>query len=258
MSKLVDKLKQISRGAVPPMGFRPASSLPQSPSMLLIANLTQVSTEAARLVAGAGVDAALVSRKLLGSRDVKRVVTALGDVPLGVAVGGVNPEDVTEIAKLGYDFIVFSLKTPLEILEVENMGKILEIKPSLDSGLVKAISNLPLPVDGVLIGGDEPCITVEHLLVCQRFADLLDKPVLVSVPPSVLSNQLGNLWEIGIDGVIVSGELPKEKLAELKKAVGNLPRRTKPRGKVSPIVPPSAGGTGVEVEEEGEEEEEEI
>lgn len=255
MSKLVDKLKQLSRVSAPPIGFRAASSLTQGSSMLLIATLTQPTGEAAKAAGSSAVDAALIPGKSLNPKDLKQLVSTLRDVPVGVSLEGVNLEDITKIIKSGCDFVVFGTMMPLGILETEDIGKILEVKPSFDQGLVKTINELQLPVDGVLIGGEgESYITIERLLIYQRFADLLDKPLLVTLPPSVSGNELGSLWEAGVDGVIVAGEQPLKTLTELKKAIDSLPRGTKRRGKTVVVLPRATEEVGLGVVEEEEEE----
>ncbi len=221
--------------------------------MLLIARLTQANSKFTKTIADVGVDALLMPQEIFGSNELKQIVSLLKDVSLGAALGEANFDNIAQITKSGGDFIVFNLKTPIELLEIEEVGKILKIEPSLDSGLVKAINNLSLPVDGVLITTDEPRITVEYFLTCQRFAELLDKPVLVTLPPSISANQLSSLWEAGIDGVVVSSEQPKHELAELRKTIDNLPRRTRQRGKVAVVLPPLREEVMAEVGEEEEE-----
>ena len=51
--------------------------------------------------------------------------------------------------------MVLGLKTPLAVVDKEGIGKILTIESSLDHGMVRAINELPLVVDGVLVAGEE-------------------------------------------------------------------------------------------------------
>lgn len=255
MSKIVDKFKQLSRGAAPSLGFRPAPSLSQSPQMLLIASLAEMSAEAPKILVDSGIDAVLLRGGSLEAKSLKEGVAALGDIPLGVSLGESSSEAIAKIVDSGCDFVVFNSEAPAGILGKEGLGKILEVKPTLDPGLVRVIDDLPLPVDGVLIAGEgeKPFITVEQLLVCQRFAELLDKPLLVTLPSSVSGDQLRSLWEVGVYGVVVS-EGQWEVFSELKKAIGNLPRgRIRRATKTVPVLPKGVGEIGVEVEEEEEE-----
>jgi hypothetical protein len=126
------------------------------------------------------------------------------------------------------------------------------IEPSLAQGLVRAINGLN--IDGVFINrGEEPFITVQHLLICQRFSELLDKPLVITAPSLVTSAELGNLYEAGIDGVVAPPGQPPEALTELRKMIDNLPRGAKRhRGKVDVALPHYSGDVAIEEEEEEE------
>jgi len=250
----VDKLRQLSREAVPSLGFRPASNLAQSPQILLIAGLSEVSTEASKTLVGSGIDAGLLRGGSLETKSLKRLISTFGDIPLGVALSESGSESIAKIIDSGCDFVVFSPKAPAGILETEGIGKILEVKPNLDPSLIRAIDDLALSVDGVLIAQDEemPHLTVEQLLVCQRFAGLLDKPLLISLPSSVSAEQIHSLWRAGIDGVVIFAER-SEVFSELRKSIGNLPRRAKQHPTKTTAVLPRV--VGEIVSEAGEEEE---
>lgn len=255
-SKLVDKLKQLSRGATSTMGFRPASGLPQSPQILLIAGLTEVSAEAAKTLIGSGIDAGLLHGGSFETKSLKKLVSAFGDIPLGVTLSEGSSESIAKIVDSGCDFVVFSPRAPAGILDAEGIGKILEVKPNLEPGLARAIDDLALSVDGVLIAEDEekPYLTIEQLLVCQRFAALLDKPLLMPLSSSVSAEQIHSLWRVGVDGVVIFAER-FEVFSELRKAVSNLPRRAKPRAtKTAAVLPRVVGEIGSEAGEEEEEE----
>lgn len=180
------------------------------------------------------------------------MVEAAGDVPLGVFVKDVSEEKVNELMGLGCDFIVFDVKTSAVVATGERIGKFLMVEPSLEQGLVRAINSLDM--DGVFINrGKESFITIEHLLICQRFCELLGKPLVVTLPSLVTSAELSNLWQIGIDGIVIPSAQPKEEVTELRKMIDNLPKEAKRRrGKIGVILP-RLGGDVVGEEEEEEE-----
>jgi hypothetical protein len=145
----------------------------------------------------------------------------------------------------------------LEVVSREDVGKLLKIEPSLDPGLVRAINELPLTVDGVLIAGEESSVTVERLLVCQRFTELLAKPLLVTVALSVTGAEISSLFQAGVNGLVLPEKVPVETFAELKKTIGNLPKAVKRKSKGTALLPQLGGELRAKVEEgEGEGEEE--
>jgi hypothetical protein len=161
------------------------------------------------------------------------------------------------MAEAGGDFVVFpAASTSLTILQDEKLGKVLEVEPSLDGGLLKAVDDLP--VDAVLIAGEQEkgyFLTWHHFMLFRRCANLLSKPLLVSAPPDVAARELQALWGVGVSGVVVDvgSEQPKGGLAELRRVIDNLtfpsPAR---RRKAEPLLPRIGGETGAVSEEEEE------
>ena len=112
-------------------------------------------------------------------------------------------------------------------------------------------------MDAVLVASEQEgeSLTWQHLMFFQRCADLLTKPLLVSIPSNVSANELQALWEAGVNGLVVetgAGQ-PSERLKELRRAIDKLvftaPR--KPR-KAEPLLPYPSGETSIATEEEEE------
>ncbi len=255
MSKFVDKLQHLSRSSAPSIGFHPSARESKGAAMLLIAGLRGVNAKEAGALVNNGADAGLILNQGFNTRIVKQMVKAAGEVPLGVFVKDVSQDKVSELVSSGCDFVVFDTKVPGAVLQQEGIGKFLMIAPSLEQGLVRAINNLD--VDGVFINkGEEPFITVEHLLIYQRFSELLNKPLIVTLPSLVTSAELSNLRQIGIHGVVIPSTESKEALAELRRMLDNLPKEARGRrGRLGVILPRYGGGVDIGEEEEEEEEE---
>ena len=256
MSKFIKKLQNLSRTSTSPMGFQPSVRKAEGAAMLFVAGLSGEDIKEAKMVIDVKADAGLILSQDFDSKLVKQAVKALGDVPMGVFVKDAGEEKVAEIAGLGCDFAVFDNDAAITALHNEGISKFLIIEHSLDQGLVRAINNLD--VDGVFINrGEESFITVKHLLVYQRFVELLEKPVIVILPSLITSAGLSNLWQAGIDGIVSPPAQPVEALIELRKMIDELPRRAKRRrGKVGVILPHYGIAADVEEDEEDEEEEE--
>jgi len=253
MSKFVDKLQRLSKSSAPSIGFHPAASESESSAMLLIAGLSGVDVKEAKVVADSNADAGLILNQSFDTETVKQMVEAVGDIPLGVFVKDVSQDKVNELVGSGCDFVVFDIKVPGAVLQQEDVGKFLMIAPSLEQSLVRAINGLE--VDGVFINrGEESSITVEHLLIYQRFSELLNKPLVVTLPSLVTSGELNNLWQAGIDGIVIPPAQPIEVFAALRRMAANLSKEAKRRrGKVGVILPQY--GEDMVIEEDEEEEE---
>ena len=255
MSKFVDKLQSLSKSSTTPIGFHPSASESKSPAMLLIAGLSGTQVKEAKIVADVNADAGFILGEGISAKAVKQIFEAVGNIPLGVFVKGMSEEKINELASLGCDFVVFDIKAAAAVLHTEEIGKFLMIEPSLDQGLVRAINSLE--VDGVFISsrGEDSFVAVEHLLVCRRFVELLEKPVIMALPSLVTKAELTSLGQVGVDSVVAPSTHSVEALAELKMMISDLPRRARGRRAKAGVVLPHYGGG---VTEEKDEEQEEI
>jgi hypothetical protein len=254
MSKFVDKLQSLSKSSTTPIGFHPSASESKSPAMLLIAGLSGTKVNEAKIVANVNADAGLILNEGPSARIVKQMVEAVSDIPLGIFVKGMNEEKINELASLGCDFVVFDIKAAAAVLHKEEVGKFLMIEPSLDQGFVRAINSLE--VDGVFIGskGEDSFVAVEHLLVCRRFVELLEKPVIMALPSLVTKAELASLRQAGVDGIVAPSTQSGEALTELKKMIGDLPRGARGRRAKADVKLPQYGEFVAEEEDEEQEE----
>jgi hypothetical protein len=257
MSKLIDALKKASGAEFKPMGFGKTSAAAGKPRILLIACLSELDVEAlAEYAVGADAGLLSVSEPEAGAKALKAAAKAVPKIPWGGwlrHIGSGVTEQVT-----GADFLVLPARdASIELFKDSKVGKILGIDPSLSDGLLKAIDDLP--VDGVFISGERKkdfYFTWHHLMQCRRASRLLDKPLLVLVPPYVAAHELQALWEVGVSGVVVDLSVGEHmgRLAELRKIVDKLDfSKTARRQKVEPLLP-RVSSEGESPEEEEEEE----
>jgi len=252
MSKFAEKLQRIYRGSAPSLGFRKSDEAESAP-LLIVASLTKTGTAEANALVAVGIDAGIISAKGLSAKSFGELARVLGDIPLGLSLESTEKEAIAKSIDLGCDFVVFGLKTPLEAVNKEGLGRVLKIEPSLEPGLVRAINALPLSIDGVLVTGDEPAITIERLLIYQRFTELLNKPLLVNLSSNVTADELSSLFEAGINGLVLPEVLSADVFANLKKSASGLSRTAKRKTKASALLPRVSGELEAEVEEEEEE-----
>jgi len=244
MSKFVDKLKQVSTGGQP-MGFRATAAKASKPRMLLVAAVTLTDTEKiTALVAGADAGLLAIAKPSAGAKALEQLSEAMPDIPWGGWLKEAGKEGVEA------DFIVFPAeKAALAMFGDEKLGKVLEVEPWLEPGLLKAIDNLP--VDAVLIAvEDNQFLTWHHLMLFQRCVNILNKPLLVLVPPGVTAGELGALWEAGVMGVVVKAG-GEGLVAGIRQMLDKLPVPSAgKRDKAGPLLPRMSGETGDVSEEE--------
>ena len=242
MSRFLDKLTQVSRAVPQPVGFRSSQPVPSKPRMLLIASLAQANIDSlADYVAGADAGLLHIPKLNSASKILQKISEAIPDIPWGGWLTGSAQEGIKQRSKISCDFVVFpAASTPLAILQDDEMGKVLEAESSLSEGSLRAVNELP--VDAVLIAseqGESYSLTWHHLILFQRFANLLTKPLLVSIPSKVTSVEFQTLWEVGVDGVVIEVEIGQpDRLKEVRQIVDKItfPSRRK-QGKVEPLLP---------------------
>ena len=260
MSQLIDKLKQVSKAAPQPMGFRTAQPASSKLQMLLIASLSQTETVDSLADYVAGADAVLLNMPKASRehKSLERIVQSLPDIPWGVRLEEIGENRIGTVIDAGGDFVVFSAASSvLAVPQDDKVGKILQVESSLSEGLLKTVNELP--VDAVFAGNEQKNhLTWHHLMNIQRLADSLAKPMLVSIPSKVNTYELKTIWEAGADGVIaeVSTGQPVGRVKELRQAIDNLaslpPRK---RGKAEAVIPHIGGETDTVADTEEEEEE---
>lgn len=260
MSRFIDKLNQVSRVVPQSLGFRRAQPVSEKSKILLIASLIEASVGGLTdYVAGADAGLFRIPKLSSGAKPLKEMSQAAPDIPWGGWLRNIGRGGIKQMAKADCDFVVFpAANTPLALLQNDEIGKILEVKPSISEGLLRAVNELP--IDAVLIATEqkgEYFLTWHHLMLFQRFADLLTIPLLASIPSNVTANELQALWEAGVDGVVieVGAGQPANKLKTLRQVIDKLafPSQRK-RGKVEALLPHIAREASIVTEEDEEEE----
>ena len=250
MSKLIDKLNQATKAVPQPMGFRAVQPSPAKPKPLLIASTAQASNVSS-------ADAVLFT-KFSSAGALPKIARAFSNIPWGLWLENIGRREIGPMVKAGCDFAVFPASTALATTQdAEKIGKILQVEASLNEGLLKTVNELP--IDAVLVTskqGEEPSLTWHRLMLLQRFANLLTKPLLVAIPAKVSADELQLLWEAGVDGVVVEvgAREPAERLTELRQKIDKLTFPPRKQGKVEALLPHLTEETSTVTEEEEEEE----
>jgi len=251
VSKFIDRLQDTFRGSTPPIGFRKVSEI-ESPPLLIAVSLTDLSHKELKQIPAADINAAVLNARGLETATFEQLDKAFSNTPIGLLIG--DDSDQTDIAQFinrGCDFIIFDLKAPFEVVNREKTGKIVRVDPSLEPGLIRSLNDIP--ADAVLINEMEPTLTVEHILICYRFAGLLNKPLLLTIKAPLTVEGLDSLRQAGINGLFLDRGFPPGAIADLKKAIDSLPRTPRKKTSAVPLLPRPTTGAQPEIAEEEEE-----
>ncbi|HEY93756.1 MAG TPA: hypothetical protein G4O15_02300 [Dehalococcoidia bacterium] len=204
MSKFIDKLNKLIRVESTPIGFRRDQTASSARKIQLVSLVLKSEADSS------GVDAILFDIRDKGiESDLLSGVP--GDITWGAWLKSPKQKELKQLKDAGCDFIVFPAEsTPLEIIEEQEIGKVLEIDTSISDPVLRSI--VELPVDAVLVsvvsGKDNP-LTWYDLMILQRFGGFSKKPLFARVPAKVSSSELEALWEVGVMAIVTEGKTDK-------------------------------------------------
>lgn len=257
MSKLIDKLCEMTRITPQPMGFRTARSAAAKPRLLLVTCLPEPEAIDRLAEVTSGADAVLLTTVNSSTRNLRKINEALS-VPWGLSLPDIGKKGLELIVEAGCDFLVFPpgtrvLAVPKDDDDECKVGRILQVASTFDENLLRVINELA--IDAVYIA-DEPeaesFLTWQHVMLLQRFGLMVAKPILVRAPDSLGEDGLQLLWEVGMDGVVVECG---PGLAALRESLDKLTLPARKRRRAEALVP-FVKEEAVEPELEEEEEEE--
>ena len=257
MSKLTSKLDRIFRTAAPPIGFRKSEQETDIPPMALIVDLTKSTAKKAKSISAERIDAAIINSSSEDADHFKDISAAVGGLPLGLWISEEsNTKEIEQLIDLNWDFVIFNLQTPIELLSKQDKGKILIVEPSVAPALIRVINELNFQIDGIMVSNNNSAITMKFLLTCQLFAEMLNKPLLVNTQLSLVPNELSNLQACGVKGLLLPEGSSQKFIAEVKKEIDLLPRTVKRKAGKGAVLPHLSFQTETSTEKVEEEEEE--
>lgn len=283
-SKLINRLKEISRGAPAPLGFGRAREA-TVPAMLLVAVLPRNDPSLAVAAAGAGADAVavricgagtdlLAETGDLGAEEqrIKDTVAAVGDSAIvGLILGSnghVSAEDLCAVEGTGIDFIAaYPQFTPASFLELSEVGR-LAILDQHGGQLARGINDLPIQSALVRIGRppeSPPEMTVLDVALCRGAADGIHRPIIAFPSWKLSPSDLEVLRDAGVEGVALVGPVPDADAAAIEAGVKTYREKVvqlgKPKGRrvaltSVPVTLPRAATPAAEEEGDDEDDEE--
>jgi hypothetical protein len=232
MSKFADKLKKAFGNTNQAIGFRKPSADKDIASMLIMVDIGSTTLKGVKEMISAGVDAFLVGN---AESNADKAGKTTGDIPLGIVFNGEVDMPADNAA---FDFIVFGLKAGAGLPLDEKKGKMLVVTEPLAPGMIKAINDMDISVDGVVIDFKDNPIDIQFILTCHLFNDLLNKPLLVRIYKNDISeSEIKSLGTAGVHGLWLSSDIPASSIKKIKKAIALLPASTRKDKRTVPLIP---------------------
>ena len=226
-SKLIERLRQISRGAASPIGFGRAPEvnvpalmlvavLPRNDAGLAIAAVRGGADVIALRICGAGTDLLQETGSLESEEaHLKEILDAVGDKAIvGLIIGSngsLSSAEVQKTERLGVDFVAaYPHLIPAIFLELADIGR-LAILDQQGGTLARGINDLSIQSAIVRIGRTSespPQMTVADVANNRAAADTVHRPIIAFPSWDLSPSDLEVLRDAGIEGVALVGPKP--------------------------------------------------
>ena len=254
MSRLLDKFTKLKKTTSQPMGFRASHGDTKEPDMVVIASLPVGAADNAKDYT-AGADAVYLKAEgaSLTANSVGDIIKSITEIPCGISIADIGKSKVNSYLQAGCDFMVLPMESPVTLLpDEEDVGKLIQIDLSIDDSLARAVNNLPInAVMTTELSGKAETITLKELMIIQRIALLISKPVIIPVSPGISAEELKLVRDAGVEGimVVVNTKAP-DRVKEISEAIRNLPPTATRKYDKSDVLLPRGSSTEPLIQEE--------
>jgi len=239
LSKLADKIKNVTRLSSAALGFGAAKAAKES--TMVLAGIAKDTKDAAEM-ARRGADAVVVAAaKPEAGKDLSGTIA-------GAVIAGKADDEAKAYREGGFDFVVFDPnQASATALLDEKTGYVLNLPKDLDEADVRTLEGFQL--DAIDVGAIDGALTVRRQMELRRTFAMTRKPLWARVKGDISGRELQALRDTNV--VVVAADRAED-IERLRKTIDGLPPRARRRdGEDRPtaLVPRT-----VAVEEEDEEE----
>lgn len=238
MSKFIDRINLVSDSRSSPIGFKKRSSDSIIPSILLILDISNLIGTKSKEDINIEADAVVLNISAIDVATISWFAKTINAVPVGIKLGKENKQNIGIFEANGIDFVIFDLATQIDGLDHEGLGKILKINRSLPTGMIKAIKDLSINIDCVMVDNTKNEIDIELLLQCHAFTNIVNIPLIISVANSPSISEMIELSNANIRALILPPGTSSEKIKQLKDDIASLPKASKKKMTHRPLIPP--------------------
>jgi hypothetical protein len=244
MSKFIDSLNNLNKAAMPAMGFRTASSVGKSLSMIVLADITGKTEDEIRSIAGTGVAGGIVEGSGLSATALSKYAKSADKMNVGLSLTGAKASSAWKLVTGDIDFVVFGPETPVSAFDgkdLDSLGKVLALALDTESDLLRSVHSLYPDVDAVLIDLRASNLTVQTLMNCRRLADFAGQHTLAMIGGVPSEAELLALRGAGVKGLVLAPGLSADDIKALVEDVAALPKAERRKDSQSIATLPKLG-----------------
>jgi hypothetical protein len=238
-SKLVRQLRIAARLETAAIGFTSVGPRGPKPRPVLVARVTGEEKQLNGLIKGADAVFVDTSQEEVTDKIIKQLAKNKTSMPFGCWLGN--------NAGCKADFNMLTLDADMGGLKNCDAGKVLQVNPEIEDKYLRQLDELPVDAVMMAAGDGHPIqLSLQKYMQCRRLAAALTRPLLVHVSSSTGDGDLADLWEYGVDGVVIDVNAAQAgAIISFRKIIDKLElegRRRKIR--LAPVIPASSGPVG--------------
>ncbi len=244
MSKLRDRIREAGQRRARAFGFLRGDEGPETPRILVMAEVGDASAAQVAVAAGAG---ALLHVGAPGA--VADIVKVANGAPVGMRVDGATRDDTRALLEAGADFVIFdAAQTVAEALLERKLGRVAVAPAQASDDELRRYGALDL--DAILVGDPGEGLSVLGQLEMRRMAENMRAPLAVLLGASPPSPSL-ELWRNAGAGLVIVPASSRA-LAEIVQAARDVPPPPEPGQdeRPSPLLPTSRPASSLDEEDE--------
>lgn len=212
-AKFIKRLEEVASGNAQSIGFK-ASPVAPPPALLLIVALPTADADHVDAAVRGGAEAVIVRVSVQddSAMEEKRLIEVLAacqNKPCGVVPVGVTAREIERVqlfASLGFDFVIISANDSPDILQVENIGKVIVVDHTFDKEMIKTVNDLD--IDAVEFALSRPegfgkHFSIRDLMYFKYLRNLIRRPIVVRGERSIQPADVWRLAEVGIEGLVI-------------------------------------------------------
>lgn len=196
MSKLRDRIREAGQRRTRAFGFVRREEGPETPRIMVMAEVADASAAKAAVEAGAGALLHIGARSSVGD-----TVEVANGTPVGMRIDGATREDTQALLEAGADFVIFdAAQTFAEALLERKLGRVAVAPSEASDDELRRYGALDL--DAILVGDPGQGLSVLGQLEMRRMAENARAPLAVLMGSSQPSPSL-ELWRNAGAGLVI-------------------------------------------------------
>lgn len=239
MSRLIEKLNNLDRASMPSIGFKKSDVQEQTSAMLLIVMISGRTEAETKELGNLDVAGTVLDPSSMSASNIAKYMKNRGNMPAGLLMEGDKSLNGLKTDASEVDYIIYQSGVAANVFgssDFTNAGRILAIKPAIETSLLMAVNSLHPSIDAILIDLKDNALTIEDLLNCQRISDHTVQPLIAVIGNKLTRPELTALRDAGIKCLLAQPGVPLDDLKEMLDSIRQLPR---------PVKKKERGGTAI-------------